>query len=66
MLLSLTNGRTETLTTTDITTASLNAPIDERMVILVAAPQISTKLGVVKPRTVWKIRGAAYGLEESP
>eukprot|EP00975_Prorocentrum_lima_P031251 6558871-Prorocentrum_lima.AAC.1 len=28
MILSLTNGRTETLTTTDIATAFLNAPIN--------------------------------------
>eukprot|EP00975_Prorocentrum_lima_P022749 4789665-Prorocentrum_lima.AAC.1 len=46
MLLSLTNGRSETLTTTDIATAFLNAPIDERKMILVAVPQILTKLGV--------------------
>eukprot|EP00975_Prorocentrum_lima_P057812 12122910-Prorocentrum_lima.AAC.1 len=29
MLRSLTNGRSDTLTTTDITTAFLNSPIDE-------------------------------------
>eukprot|EP00975_Prorocentrum_lima_P046347 9693149-Prorocentrum_lima.AAC.1 len=29
MVLSLTNGRVETVTTTDISTAFLNAPIDE-------------------------------------
>eukprot|EP00975_Prorocentrum_lima_P035081 7373054-Prorocentrum_lima.AAC.1 len=29
MLLSLTNGKVETVTTTDISTAFLNAPIDE-------------------------------------
>eukprot|EP00975_Prorocentrum_lima_P068392 12920470-Prorocentrum_lima.AAC.1 len=29
MLLSVTNGHSETLTTTDIATAFLNAPIDE-------------------------------------
>eukprot|EP00975_Prorocentrum_lima_P013202 2802653-Prorocentrum_lima.AAC.1 len=29
MILSLTNGRVDTITTTDISTAFLNAPIDE-------------------------------------
>eukprot|EP00975_Prorocentrum_lima_P042769 8982155-Prorocentrum_lima.AAC.1 len=29
MVLGLTNGRVETITTTDISTASLNTPIDE-------------------------------------
>eukprot|EP00975_Prorocentrum_lima_P066821 12911442-Prorocentrum_lima.AAC.1 len=66
MLLSLTNGRSETLATIDIATDFLNAPIDESKVILVAVPQILTKLGVVKPGTVWKIRKAVYGLKESP
>eukprot|EP00975_Prorocentrum_lima_P005517 1195822-Prorocentrum_lima.AAC.1 len=66
MLLSLTNGRSETLTTTDIAAAFLNAPIDESKVVLVAVPQILTKLGLVKPGTLWKIRRAVYGLEESP
>eukprot|EP00975_Prorocentrum_lima_P003636 793392-Prorocentrum_lima.AAC.1 len=46
MLLSLTSGRSETLTTTDIAAAFLNAPIDESKVILVAVPQILTKLGI--------------------
>eukprot|EP00975_Prorocentrum_lima_P042249 8877811-Prorocentrum_lima.AAC.1 len=66
MLLSLTSGHSEILTTTDIATAFLNAPIDESKVILVAVPQIMTKLGLVKQETVWKTRRAVYGLKESP
>eukprot|EP00975_Prorocentrum_lima_P046122 9646542-Prorocentrum_lima.AAC.1 len=66
MLLSLIDGRIEALTTTDIATAFLNAPIDESKVTLVAAPQILTKLGVVSPGTVWKIRRAVFGRKESP
>eukprot|EP00975_Prorocentrum_lima_P047762 9985458-Prorocentrum_lima.AAC.1 len=48
MILSLTNGRLETLTTTEISTAFLNAPIDESKVVLIAVPQILSKLGIVK------------------
>eukprot|EP00975_Prorocentrum_lima_P002718 602306-Prorocentrum_lima.AAC.1 len=66
MLPSLTNGRSETLTTTDIVTAFLDAPIDASKVILVAVPQIWNKLRVVRPGTVWKSRKAVYGLKESP
>eukprot|EP00975_Prorocentrum_lima_P070986 12935119-Prorocentrum_lima.AAC.1 len=66
MLLSLTNGRSEMLTTTDIATAFLNAPTDGSKVILVAVPHMLTKLGVVKPGTAWEIRGAVYGLKQSP
>eukprot|EP00975_Prorocentrum_lima_P030971 6502841-Prorocentrum_lima.AAC.1 len=33
---------------------------------MVAVPQISTKLGAVKPGIVWKIRRAVYGLKRSP
>ena len=66
MMLSITNGKVETLTTTDIANAFLNAPIDESRTILVAVPGILVKLGIVKPGTVWKIRRAVYGLKESP
>eukprot|EP00975_Prorocentrum_lima_P021249 4473350-Prorocentrum_lima.AAC.1 len=48
MVLSLTNGRVETITTTDISTAFLNAPIDEGKVVLITPPQILSKLGIVK------------------
>eukprot|EP00975_Prorocentrum_lima_P020146 4241423-Prorocentrum_lima.AAC.1 len=58
MMLSMTNGRT----TTDISSAFLNTPIDESKVILVAVPQILTKLGIVKPGIAWKVRRAVYGL----
>eukprot|EP00975_Prorocentrum_lima_P000226 48272-Prorocentrum_lima.AAC.1 len=52
MMLSMTNGKTETLTTTDISSAFLNAPIEESNVLLVAVPHILTQLGIVKPGTV--------------
>eukprot|EP00975_Prorocentrum_lima_P061622 12880956-Prorocentrum_lima.AAC.1 len=39
MLLSLTNGKVETVTATDISTAFLNAPIDEAKVVLISPPQ---------------------------
>eukprot|EP00975_Prorocentrum_lima_P038059 8004296-Prorocentrum_lima.AAC.1 len=48
MVLSLTKGRLETITTTDISTAFLNAPIDESKVVLVTPPRILCKLGIVK------------------
>eukprot|EP00975_Prorocentrum_lima_P059222 12417715-Prorocentrum_lima.AAC.1 len=44
----------------------LNAPIDEIKVILVAVPQMLTKLGLMKPGTAWEIRKAVYGLKASP
>eukprot|EP00975_Prorocentrum_lima_P019392 4082971-Prorocentrum_lima.AAC.1 len=66
MLLSLTNGKVETVTTTDISTAFLNARIDESKVVLISPPQVLLRLGFVKPGTVWKIRKAVYGLKESP
>eukprot|EP00975_Prorocentrum_lima_P071012 12935274-Prorocentrum_lima.AAC.1 len=49
MLLNLTYGGSETLTTTDIAAVFLNTPMDESKVILLAVPQILTKLGVFKP-----------------
>eukprot|EP00975_Prorocentrum_lima_P008090 1729896-Prorocentrum_lima.AAC.1 len=49
IILSLTNGRVETITTTDISTAFLNAPMDETKVALVTPPQLVLKLGIVKP-----------------
>eukprot|EP00975_Prorocentrum_lima_P066457 12909357-Prorocentrum_lima.AAC.1 len=49
MLLSLTNGKVETVTTTDISTAFLNAPIDETKVVLISPPQALLRLGIVKP-----------------
>eukprot|EP00975_Prorocentrum_lima_P052331 10965766-Prorocentrum_lima.AAC.1 len=66
MLLSLTNGKVETVTTTDISTAFLNAPIGEAKVVLISPPQVLLRLGIVKPGTVWKIRKAVYGLKECP
>eukprot|EP00975_Prorocentrum_lima_P053043 11120736-Prorocentrum_lima.AAC.1 len=54
MMLSMTNGITETLTTTDIPSAFLKAQTDESKVIFVAIPHILTKLGIVKPGLVWK------------
>eukprot|EP00975_Prorocentrum_lima_P002165 469146-Prorocentrum_lima.AAC.1 len=51
---------------TDVATAFLNAPIDESKVILVAVPQILTRLGVVKPGIVWRIRRAVHVLKGSP
>eukprot|EP00975_Prorocentrum_lima_P041838 8791337-Prorocentrum_lima.AAC.1 len=51
---------------TDSSTASLNTPFDESKVVMIAVPQILSKLGIVKAGTVWKIRRAVYGLNESP
>eukprot|EP00975_Prorocentrum_lima_P058120 12190640-Prorocentrum_lima.AAC.1 len=58
MILSLTNGKVETITTTDISTAFLNAPIDETKVVLISPPQVLLKLGIVKPSTIWEMRKA--------
>eukprot|EP00975_Prorocentrum_lima_P064859 12900047-Prorocentrum_lima.AAC.1 len=66
MMLSLTNGRSETLSTTDIATAFLNAPIDDSKVMSVAVPHILTTRGMAQPGIVWKIRRAVYGLKENP
>eukprot|EP00975_Prorocentrum_lima_P067347 12914316-Prorocentrum_lima.AAC.1 len=59
MILSLTNGKAETITTADISTAFLNAPMDETKVVL-TSPQVWLTLGIVKPGTIWKIRKAVY------
>eukprot|EP00975_Prorocentrum_lima_P041041 8620294-Prorocentrum_lima.AAC.1 len=56
MILSLTSGKVETITTIDISTAFLNAPTDEAKVVLISPPQVLLRLGVVKPGIVWKIR----------
>eukprot|EP00975_Prorocentrum_lima_P039001 8193376-Prorocentrum_lima.AAC.1 len=44
MVLCLTNGRLETITTTDISTAFLNAPIGENKVVLITAPHILSQI----------------------
>eukprot|EP00975_Prorocentrum_lima_P065736 12905168-Prorocentrum_lima.AAC.1 len=49
MILSLTNGKVETITTTDISTAFLNAPIDETTVVLISPPSV-TSIGNRKTR----------------
>eukprot|EP00975_Prorocentrum_lima_P055009 11533669-Prorocentrum_lima.AAC.1 len=49
MILSLTNGRLETITTTDISTALLNPPIDETKVDMITPPHMLSRLGIVKP-----------------
>eukprot|EP00975_Prorocentrum_lima_P036675 7714680-Prorocentrum_lima.AAC.1 len=66
MTRSLTYGRVETLTTTDIATAFLNAPVDDSEVVRITVPQILTKLGLVKAATVWKVRKDVHGRKESP
>eukprot|EP00975_Prorocentrum_lima_P002128 462032-Prorocentrum_lima.AAC.1 len=62
----MTNGRNETLTTTDIANAFLNAPTTKDKTMLVAVPNKVARLGIVDAGTVWKNRRAAYGLKESP
>eukprot|EP00975_Prorocentrum_lima_P038144 8021118-Prorocentrum_lima.AAC.1 len=66
MMPSLTNGRNEALTTTDIANAFLNAPINKDAVILLSGPNNLARLGIVETGTVWKIRRVVYGLKESP
>eukprot|EP00975_Prorocentrum_lima_P068391 12920463-Prorocentrum_lima.AAC.1 len=65
-MLSMTNRKNETLTTTDIAHAFLNAPISEGKIILVAVPDVLARLGIVQAITVWTICRAVYGLKESP
>eukprot|EP00975_Prorocentrum_lima_P001691 362689-Prorocentrum_lima.AAC.1 len=65
-MLSVTNGRNDTLTTTDIANAFLNAPINKEAVILVAVPNMLARLGVVEAGTVSEIRRAVYKLKKSP
>eukprot|EP00975_Prorocentrum_lima_P062816 12887740-Prorocentrum_lima.AAC.1 len=50
MLLSLTNGHSDTLTTTDIALAFLNEPMDDSMVILVAVPHYFDQAGSCQAR----------------
>eukprot|EP00975_Prorocentrum_lima_P022521 4738838-Prorocentrum_lima.AAC.1 len=57
---------TDTLTTTTIDNAFLNAPIHENKVIPVAMPQILVRLGVAKPERIWQVGRDADGLKESP
>eukprot|EP00975_Prorocentrum_lima_P028183 5924989-Prorocentrum_lima.AAC.1 len=66
MMLRVTSGRNETLTTTGIANAFLNAPINKDAVILVSVPNMLGRLGIVEMGTAWLIQGAVYGLKESP
>ena len=52
----------------DVRRAFLNAPRLEKPghVTLVDPPMLLQKMGVTKPQEVWQIRGALYGLCESP
>eukprot|EP00975_Prorocentrum_lima_P041690 8757175-Prorocentrum_lima.AAC.1 len=59
MMMSMTNGRNETLTPADIANAFLNALINKDAVILVSVPNILAGLGIVEQRAV-------YGLKASP
>eukprot|EP00975_Prorocentrum_lima_P002361 515192-Prorocentrum_lima.AAC.1 len=54
----MTNGRNETLTTTDIANAFLNTPINKDAAILVRVPNMLGRLGTT--------RTALYRLKESP
>eukprot|EP00975_Prorocentrum_lima_P007444 1597844-Prorocentrum_lima.AAC.1 len=66
MMLRMTNGKNETLTTTDMANAFLNTPVTKDKTILVAAPNIFARLGIVEGGTVWKTRSAVYGHTETP
>eukprot|EP00975_Prorocentrum_lima_P011319 2406387-Prorocentrum_lima.AAC.1 len=62
----MTNGRNETLTTTDIANAFFNAPISKDKIILVSVPNVLARLGIVEAGTAWKFRRAVCVLKESP
>eukprot|EP00975_Prorocentrum_lima_P063700 12893106-Prorocentrum_lima.AAC.1 len=46
MMLSMNNGKNETLTATDMANAFLNTPISKDKTILVAVPNILARLGI--------------------
>eukprot|EP00975_Prorocentrum_lima_P052248 10945374-Prorocentrum_lima.AAC.1 len=56
MILSLNNGRLETTTVSDMNPAFQNIPIDEHLDVLIEAPEILARLGIVKKGMAWKIR----------
>eukprot|EP00975_Prorocentrum_lima_P067737 12916648-Prorocentrum_lima.AAC.1 len=65
-MLSMTNGRNETLTPPDIANAFLNAPINKDAVMLLSVPNILARLGIFETGAAWQIRRAVHGLKESP
>ena len=56
------------VSTTDIRTAFLNAPVDaaEPEFLICQPPRHMILAGVVPERTKWRVRGALYGLVSSP
>eukprot|EP00975_Prorocentrum_lima_P014998 3181318-Prorocentrum_lima.AAC.1 len=63
-MLGMTNARNETLTTTYIANAFLNALINKDAVIFVGVPNMLARLGIVETGQLWEIRNAMSGLKE--
>eukprot|EP00975_Prorocentrum_lima_P000222 47238-Prorocentrum_lima.AAC.1 len=65
MMLSVTNGRNETLTTTVIANAFLNAPINKDAAMLVSVPNMLARLGIVEGNGVEDQKSSIWAERES-
>eukprot|EP00975_Prorocentrum_lima_P021742 4581741-Prorocentrum_lima.AAC.1 len=61
MILSLTTGRVDTITVMDMNPVLQYMPFDENKDVLIEAPSILSKLGIVTEGTVWTTRKPTYG-----
>ena len=63
---SLACSKETTWSSIDITSAFLNADIQDDDTVLVTPPPILVKMDIDKPNTVWHVKKAIYGLREAP
>ena len=66
LMLSLACSKETTWSSVDITSAFLNADIHDQDTVLITPPPILVKMDIVKPKTVWHVKKAIYGLREAP
>ena len=66
LMLSLACSKETTWSSIDITSAFLNADIHDDDTVLVTPPPILVKMDIVKPKTVWRVKKAIYGIREAP
>ena len=66
LMLSLACAPDTTGSSIDIASAFLNADIHEEDAVLVTLPPILVKMNIAKPKTVWRVKRAIYGLREAP
>ena len=66
LLLAETNRRGWGLSSIDVSTAFLNADIEEGRIVVVRPPDILKRYGLVGEGEFWKLDRALYGLKEAP